>query len=210
MGKTEEEFIEEILEDLESDDSDTRLDAANKLGAIFQERFFDILLVLLYDTRSIVKAEAARALGNISNPRAIRPLLDLLGDEDNWVRRVSVDSLSRLESVDVVEELFQHYNRGGTKQKLQALNALVYLKDKKTKTRLVNLLSKERDLELRGALLKTLIRIVPKEEAEKIINQLKSVGTQLEISDQQILEMTPEERIKLSKKLEEDSFSLNL
>jgi len=81
-------FLDTLIADLQSPDSEVRGDAANVLGVIDDERidvtvFLDTLIAGLQSPDWEVRGDAAKALGVIGDERAVDPLIHILLDDDN-------------------------------------------------------------------------------------------------------------------------------
>jgi HEAT repeat protein len=101
------EQVSALIENLNSADPDTRLNAMRILGASKNNLAYEPLLALIGEADVEVKAEAAKSLGALGDPRALQTLLGLLADETSGVRSGAALGLGSLGSKDAVEPLIQ-------------------------------------------------------------------------------------------------------
>ncbi len=82
------------IDALQSEDFETRRDAAEALGRLGGERAVDALIDALDDLS--MHYHAARALGKIGSGRAAGPLLAIIGETDILIRPVIATALCRI------------------------------------------------------------------------------------------------------------------
>ena len=73
--------ITEIIKELSHKDKIKRIDAAETLGMMMDEKAVDALIPILKDKDRFVRQEVALALGKIKNPKAIEHLAQALENE---------------------------------------------------------------------------------------------------------------------------------
>lgn len=78
--------VDELIQKLKDEDSDVRIDAAQKLGEIGDKRAIEPLIACLKDEDFSVQSSAARSLGYIGDNRAVEPLINCLKYENSFVR----------------------------------------------------------------------------------------------------------------------------
>ncbi|MCJ7471087.1 HEAT repeat domain-containing protein [Candidatus Bathyarchaeota archaeon] len=90
--------VERLIKALKDEDFHVRIEAAEALGKIGDERAVEPLIEALkdkYDKDRGVRMIAARALGEIGEP-AVGPLIEALKDKDNYVRRDAAGALGEI------------------------------------------------------------------------------------------------------------------
>ena len=75
--------IMELIKQLSHKDSSKRIDAAETLGMIVDEKTVDALIPVLKDKDRFVRQEVALALGKLGNPKAVEHLAQALENEKN-------------------------------------------------------------------------------------------------------------------------------
>jgi hypothetical protein len=85
--------VDDLILDLEDEDSRVRMEAVEALGDIGDSRAVDPLIEALSDEDETVRWKAAVALGDIADPKAVDPLIGALKDEHYWVRKDAARSL---------------------------------------------------------------------------------------------------------------------
>ena len=88
--------MDPLLESMDYDDPDVRLEATWALGEIGDERAVEPLVEALRDEDWYVRRQAASSLCNMKNPESVAPLLRALGDEDWHVRKQAARILGTL------------------------------------------------------------------------------------------------------------------
>lgn len=107
---------EELIQDLQSADVNTRLEAIRKLGNERVPEAVDPLMPLLADPDFRVRSSAARALGEIGDSRATEPLILLLNDPDVNVRNNTVAALGKIGDPRAVEPMLGALKNVGYKE----------------------------------------------------------------------------------------------
>ncbi|MDY6988918.1 MAG: HEAT repeat domain-containing protein [Thermodesulfobacteriota bacterium] len=93
-----------LVQLLKDTDSGVRSSAAEALGRIGDSKAIKPLALTLQRDETSVKHSAARALGEIGDPQTVEPLIEAIIDND-IVRRTAVESLSKVGTLKVLEEL---------------------------------------------------------------------------------------------------------
>lgn len=96
-----------LKQQLTSEDSAKRGQAADKLGNLRSPKAVEPLIAALKDSYWLVRCDAARALGKIGDARAVEPLIEALKDSDKSVRRDAAAALSQIKDERVVEPLIE-------------------------------------------------------------------------------------------------------
>ena len=79
--------MDTLLESMDYDDADVRLEATWALGEIGDERALESLVEALRDEDWYVRKQAATSLCNLKNPESVGLLVGALSDEDWYVRK---------------------------------------------------------------------------------------------------------------------------
>ena len=87
--------VPQLIEQLRTEDAETRLAAIVALGRLADRRATEALVGLLGRSRDLTVA-AAGALAELGDPAAFEPLLRLLGDKDVAVRQAAIGALNSL------------------------------------------------------------------------------------------------------------------
>jgi HEAT repeat protein len=87
--------VPQLIEQLRTEDAETRLAAIVALGRLADRRATEALVGLLGRNRDLTVA-AAGALAELGDPAAFEPLLRLLGDKDVAVRQAAIGALNSL------------------------------------------------------------------------------------------------------------------
>lgn len=93
------------IEELQSEDIETRKDAARWLGKRATAEALDPLLAALQDSSWKVRRNAAFSLGMLKSPEAVEPLLAALSDRTLSVQREAVNSLGKIQDARAIEPL---------------------------------------------------------------------------------------------------------
>ena len=88
--------MDPLLESMDYDDADVRLEATWALGEIGDERAVEPLVEALGDEDWYVRKQAATSLCNLKNPESVGLLVRALGDEDWYVRKQAARILGTL------------------------------------------------------------------------------------------------------------------
>lgn len=88
--------VEKLINNLTSDRSRTRTDAAFELGRRREGRAVEPLIKALQDDHEFVREAAARALGKIRDKRAEQPLSEALKDPETAVANAAAEALRAL------------------------------------------------------------------------------------------------------------------
>jgi len=88
--------VEKLINNLTSDSSQTRTDAAFELGRRREGRAVEPLIKALQDDHEFVREAAARALGKIRDKRAEQPLSEALKDPETAVANAASEALRAL------------------------------------------------------------------------------------------------------------------
>lgn len=89
-------MVDRLIEQLHSDETDTRRAAATALGRIGDARAVEPLVALLDSDDRELLAVAAGALARLGDRRAFEPLLRLIGDRDLSVRQAAIGALNSI------------------------------------------------------------------------------------------------------------------
>ena len=99
--------VETFIQQLHSEDWQTRCDAARRLGQSRDPRAVDALLPDLNDSDWRVRRNAAQALGALRDKRAVEPLIHALNDRTMTVRQRAVVALGRIKDVQALPALLE-------------------------------------------------------------------------------------------------------
>jgi hypothetical protein len=91
--------FDEVTRALQSNDDDTREEAARALGELNDPRAVTPLISALEDKNHYVRREAAKSLGRLGDERAIPALLHALKDEDRSGREGAAEGLAELKDM---------------------------------------------------------------------------------------------------------------
>jgi hypothetical protein len=94
--------IDQLIEDLDSPKSLTRVKAAQALGELRSPKAVDPLIIKLNHIDKHTKIAVATALGNIGDKRAIRPLVTAMRRESSDTLEAMQSALVKLEASDVL------------------------------------------------------------------------------------------------------------
>jgi len=97
--------VEELAQELGSDDPKVRQRAAQTLQSVRHPKSVDLGLKALQDPDAKVRTSAARSLGSLGDARAGDPLLALLNDADSRTRQAAAYALGRLQEPRAAEPL---------------------------------------------------------------------------------------------------------
>ena len=89
-------MVDRLVEQLRSDETETRRAAATALGRIGDPRAVEPLVALLDDDDRELLVVASNALARIGDGRAFEPLLRLIGDDDLGVRQAAIGALNSI------------------------------------------------------------------------------------------------------------------
>jgi len=102
--------VYELIENLESADINTKLDAALALGKMKTERAVSSLVRLLKESRDgVVRFVAATSLGEIGDRRAVMPLIDTIRDNETraTVLTAAATALGKIKDPKAVEPIMK-------------------------------------------------------------------------------------------------------
>lgn len=99
--------LEELLQQVESNNPDVRRNATWLLGRFRDERIVAPLVRRLGDADATVRARAAEALGTRREVTVVSPLVEALGDADANVRRLATRSLGLVGHGDAIAPLIE-------------------------------------------------------------------------------------------------------
>lgn len=88
-----ESVLQKNIKNLTSENYETRVQAAKKLGELKDPKAVDPLVKALNDDDSDVRKAVANALGKIGDAKAIEPLINRLYDEDSEVVKAALRAL---------------------------------------------------------------------------------------------------------------------
>jgi hypothetical protein len=90
--------VPQLIDELESDDTLVRRQAAQALGEIKDHRAVESLIGLLDDKDPLIRRHAVKALGKIEDIRAVTPLIGVLQDksEQPHVKMTAAEALGRI------------------------------------------------------------------------------------------------------------------
>jgi len=106
VGKADPEALASVSKDLASPIAKRRLaalDLIDEMGLV--DRLLDQVISALEDRDVGVRAEAARVLGDSENQQAVEALARILHDKSQRVRLATEESLQRMDSLEVAEQL---------------------------------------------------------------------------------------------------------
>lgn len=143
--------LTEYIEDLESDDPKTRLDAAMILGEWGNDWAVTPLIDALQHEDENFRRESARALKEIGNKRAVEPLIDvLMNDESLEVRAEAAYALGYFEETnDFIELLLPSLEDPHYLIRQNIAFALGKLDRKKSVSPLIDVLEKDENANVR-------------------------------------------------------------
>ncbi|MGB3656237.1 MAG: SAV_2336 N-terminal domain-related protein [Rivularia sp. (in: cyanobacteria)] len=98
LSETDTSSIQELINDLDHEDSDIRKSAIEALGKIGNEKAVNALIYVLDDEDSDNRRIAAELLGEIGNETAVKDLITALDDEDLFVRKSVIKALGNIGS----------------------------------------------------------------------------------------------------------------
>jgi len=108
--------IEDILNDLRSDDESKRKSAVFMAGELKIKESIKLLInILKQDKNKVIRNNAARALGKIGDPKAIDALAEALYDIDYFVRQSAAWALGKIGDPQAIEPLSKLIKNGGAK-----------------------------------------------------------------------------------------------
>ncbi len=88
-----EDAVAHLIEVLEDDDTEMRIQAANALGILCDKRAVEPLVIALLDKKAGVRKAVVDALGALEDERAVEPLIAALKDDIAGVRKAAVKAL---------------------------------------------------------------------------------------------------------------------
>ncbi len=97
------EELDELLKQLESEDSTDRHEATWKLGGLEDAKAVETLVGLLKDPSPLIKDEAVNSLARIANEEVVKAVVPLLYSHEVYIRNISLEILSRLGEVCLPE-----------------------------------------------------------------------------------------------------------
>jgi len=101
----QDEELEEILEALEADDPNIRIETVDMLSYCGHPKAFELLIKTLKDHDWAVRKEAVRALGDLGDTKAVKYIVELLQDQYWPVKREVIRVLGVLGGKDTVAPL---------------------------------------------------------------------------------------------------------
>ena len=99
--------MEKLIQELMEGDAYVRLEAAEALGKLKNNRAVEPLIEALHDDDEDVRAEAAKALGEIGSAKAIASLIEALEDNHSEVRESAEEALGRIRDATQREEVIE-------------------------------------------------------------------------------------------------------
>ncbi|MFW6041141.1 MAG: HEAT repeat domain-containing protein [Thermoplasmatota archaeon] len=103
------DYIEEVIKDLESTDSEKREKAVQLLEIIGSKDAEEALLEVLDDESARIRGLAAKALGNICE-LIPEKLLDLIEDDNFFVRGCAVEAIGKIGDEEAIDILVKKLN----------------------------------------------------------------------------------------------------
>ncbi|MFB6071196.1 MAG: HEAT repeat domain-containing protein [Halanaeroarchaeum sp.] len=142
---------ETFVDDLQADEPELRMAAANVLGRLENDNAVRPLVRTLDDPDPRVRARVARALGTIGDPSAAGPLVDHLDGEPLGVRREVADALGHLGNPDALQGLLSVADDDSEAMRRTVATSLGRFGDTRPVETLVDMLGDESDIVRRGA-----------------------------------------------------------
>ncbi|MFV2059823.1 MAG: HEAT repeat domain-containing protein [Gammaproteobacteria bacterium] len=168
------ETIHYLIDILQDDSEFVRRAAVEVLNEICDQRSIKALISTLRDKDWWVRVRAADALGSIGGPKVVDAIFSLMSDEDDFLRRTAVEILNCIKDDRALGHLIKALSDKDWWVKERAADALAQLGDKRAVQPLLELLSIDEDS--RKIAIKTLIKIIGKEETEALIIEQKNLN----------------------------------
>lgn len=116
MSNANADSVKKLIEDLRSENVETRKQAIFNLGEMkVKEAVNELCRMLKEDSNKVVRNNAARALGKIGDPVAVDILSETIFDKDYYIRLNSTWSLGKIKDKRGVEPLLRLIKGGGAK-----------------------------------------------------------------------------------------------
>lgn len=160
--------LRQLKEQLVSEDSGTREQAARKLGEIKDSRAVKPLIAALKDSSSYVRHAATKALEKIGDERAVEPLIAALKDSDSGVRWAATGALGKIGDERAVEPLIAALKDGKREVRKAAAMALGKIGDTRAIEPLIaELKSSVTTIRVEAAAVLQLLGWKPKDDKER-------------------------------------------
>lgn len=121
------------------EETDPRVNAAERLGNIRDRAAVEALTEVLKDGVPALRGTAATALGKIGDKRGVEPLLVLLKDQESWIRIAAIGALSKIGGSQVVEPIIKMLDDENSEVREEAAFALGWLEDERAEQPLIKI-----------------------------------------------------------------------
>ncbi|MEW6068391.1 MAG: HEAT repeat domain-containing protein [Nitrospirota bacterium] len=109
IGYSEEDQLERIIQNLNSEYRDLRMSSVWILGKVQDPRAVKTLIKALKHKDFLIRVKAAEALGDKKEPAAVEPIITLLKDEEEMVREAAATALGNITGKDFGQDSDKWY-----------------------------------------------------------------------------------------------------
>ncbi|MFW9922748.1 MAG: HEAT repeat domain-containing protein [Candidatus Thorarchaeota archaeon] len=201
---SENQEIQDTLQQLNDEDENVRSQAALSLGWIGDEEVIEPLINILQNDESPkVRANAAMAIGQLGSEKAINSLLHSLNDTDHNVRGMAVYSLGLMKSFDAIQPIIQIMQNDPDKEtRIAAIDSLSQISDSSVIDSMVKIFVSEENNEIKSEIKKALIKICDQNDIKDLDERIEQCSDVQEVLYDDQLKSEREEILDELKKKE--------